>query len=139
MCHQLGYSSITLAIISVISMKHVTQCVIKYSTAHYVYYVYIDAVRITDSSRYGKSYDDIVIFHGCSHLQMIVTAYNCMIPSEDGSQLVTYVNVSGVVCGSAFQPNTRGNTNVYVAVGIVSMLVMIVAVLIGYATVAILS
>ena len=63
-----------------------------------------------------------------------------LIPSEDGSQLVTYVNVSGVVCGSASQPNTRGNTNVYVAMGIeISMLVMIVAVLIGYATVAILS
>ncbi len=100
----------------------------------------IGAVSITDS-RYGnKSDHDIVIVGAvtCSGSEDIFDDCDVkMIPIEDGSQLVTHVNVSGVVCaGSASAPNTRGNTNVSVAVGITtSMLLVVIAVLIGYATV----
>ncbi len=99
----------------------------------------IGAVSITDS-RYGNKSDHDIVTVGavtCSGSEDIFDDCDIkLIPIEDGSQLVTHVNVSGVVCaGSASAPNTRGNTNVSVAVGITtSMLLVVIAVLIGYAT-----
>ena len=101
--------------------------------------VYTGAVSITDS-RYGKSEHGVVIVGAvtCSGSEDVFDDCDVqLIPIEDGRQLVTYVNVSGVVCGSGPSPNigaqTSGNTGMSVAVAVMSvMLVTVVAVLIGY-------
>ena len=107
---------------------------------------------MTDS-RYGKSDHGIVIVGAvaCSGLEEVFDDCDVqLIPIEDGRQLVTYVNVSGVVCGSAgSSPNispspnigpspntgaqTGGNSGMSAAVGVMAFIVVtVVAVLIGY-------
>ncbi len=96
-------------------------------------------MSITDS-RYGKSEHGVVIVGAvtCSGSEDVFDDCDIqLIPIEDGRQLVKYVNVSGVVCGSGPSPNiaaqTSGNTGMSVAVAVMAvMLVTVVAVLIGY-------
>ena len=95
---------------------------------------------MTDS-RYGKSDHGIVIVGAvaCSGLEEVFDDCDIqLIPIEDGRQLVTYVNVSGVMCGSDDpSPNigaqTGGNSGMSAAVGVMAFIVVtVVAVLIGY-------
>ena len=111
--------------------------------------IFAGAVSITDS-RYGKSDQGIVVgTMMCNGSENALIDCDIQwIPIEDGRQLVTYVNVSGVICGShrtpiapspinspnaAEQKDDNGNNAMSIAVGIMAfMLVMTVIALIRY-------